>query len=199
VDERITITVTWSESHPELAGKALAEIAKGWGTTQVEAARRLQPAGAIYHCISEDNVRTILRHRGTMIGSDGLPNDRFPHPRLWGTFPRVLGHYSRDQKLFSLAEAVRKMTSLPAQRFGLTDRGWVREGYAADLVLFDPATVRDTATFADPVNAAAGIEAVWVNGVLSYRNQASTGQGGGQFLPRQAKRADLHSNEEQTR
>jgi N-acyl-D-amino-acid deacylase len=200
VDERITITVTWSESHPQLAGKTLAEIAKSWGTIQVEAARRLQPAGAIYHCISEDDVRTILRHPGTMIGSDGLPNDRFPHPRLWGTFPRVLGHYSRDQKLFSLGEAVRKMTSLPARRFGLTDRGWVREGYAADLVLFDPATVRDTASFADPVNAAAGIEAVWVNGVLSYRDQRSTGQRGGQFLPRQA-RADLNlpSNEEHTR
>jgi N-acyl-D-amino-acid deacylase len=201
VDERITITITWSESHPQLAGKTLAEIAKSWETTQVEAARRVQPAGAIYHCISEDDVRRILRHPGTMIGSDGLPNDRFPHPRLWGTFPRVLGHYSRDQKLFSLGEAVRKMTSLPAQRFGLTDRGWVREGYAADLVLFDPATVRDTASFADPVKAAAGIDAVWVNGVLSYRDQASTGQRGGRFLPRQAMRADLNSqsNEEHTR
>jgi N-acyl-D-amino-acid deacylase len=190
VDERITITITWSESHPQLAGKPLAEIATSWGTTQVEAARRLQPAGAIYHSISEDDVRRILRHPGTMIGSDGLPNDRFPHPRLWGTFPRVLGHYSRDQKLFLLGEAVRKMTSLPAQRFGLTDRGWVREGYAADLVLFDPETVRDTASFADPVNAAIGIEAVWVNGVLSYRNQVSTGQRGGRFLPRQAMCAD---------
>jgi N-acyl-D-amino-acid deacylase len=107
-----------------------------------------------------------------------------PHPRLWGTFPRVLGYYSREQKLFSLGEAVRKMTSLPGQRFGLTDRGWVREGYCADLVLFNAETVRDSASFGDPIRAAAGIEAVWVNGVLSYRDQAPTGERAGKFLPR---------------
>src|SRR5258708_19354725 len=118
-----------------------------------------------------------------MIGSDGLPNDPLPHPRLWGTFPRVLGHYSREQKLFSLGEAVRKMTSLPAQRFSLTDRGQVREGYCADLVLFDADTVRDKASFDDPIRAAEGIEAVWVNGVLSYQDCASTGEGAGPFLP----------------
>jgi len=129
-------------------------------------------------------MRAILRHPETMIGSDGLPNDPLPHPRLWGTFPRVLGHYSREQKLFSLGEAVRKMTSLPAERFGLTDRGWVREGYCADLVLFDAETVRDSASFVDPIRAAAGIEAVWVNGVLSYRDQAPTGERAGKFLPR---------------
>src|SRR5262249_48652828 len=93
IDERITIIITWSESHPELAGQKLADIAKNWDTTLHDAARRLQPAGAIYYSISEDDMRAILRHPGTMIGSDGLPNDRFPHPRLWGTFPRVLGRY----------------------------------------------------------------------------------------------------------
>ncbi len=91
--------------------------------------------------------------------------------------------------MFSLGEAVRKMTSLPAQRFGLTDRGWVREGYSADLVLFDPHTVQDSATFADPVRAATGIHAVWVNGVLSYAEQAATGQRAGRFLPRRESRA----------
>jgi len=185
VDERIAITITWSDSHPEMAGKNLSQIASGWGTTQIEAARRLQPAGAIYHCMSESDVRRILQHPSTMIGSDGLPNDPFPHPRLWGTFPRVLGHYCREQKLFPLGEAVRKMTSLPAQRFGLTDRGWVREGYAADLVLFNAETVCDTASFADPVNTAIGIDGVWVNGKLSYWSQASTGQRAGRFLRRQ--------------
>jgi N-acyl-D-amino-acid deacylase len=184
VDERITIAITWSKPHPEMAGQTLAEIANGWGTSQLEAANRLQPAGAIYHCISEDDMRAILRHPETMIGSDGLPNDPLPHPRLWGTFPRVLGHYSREQKLFSLGEAVRKMTSLPAQRFGLTDRGQVREGYFADLVLFDADTVRDTASFADPIRAAEGIQAVWVNGVLSYQDQIPTGERAGKFLPR---------------
>jgi N-acyl-D-amino-acid deacylase len=184
VDERITIAITWSKPHPEVAGQNLAEIASSWGTGQHEAARRLQPAGAIYHCMSEDDVRAILRHPETMICSDGLPNDPLPHPRLWGTFPRVLGHYSREQKLFSLGEAVRKMTSLPAQRFGLTDRGQVREGYCADLVLFDAETVKDRASFGDPIRAAEGIEAVWVNGVLSYRDQTTTGERAGRFLPR---------------
>jgi N-acyl-D-aspartate/D-glutamate deacylase len=184
VDERVVIMITWSNRHPEKAGQTLEQIARDWAVPQIEAARRLQPAGAIYHSISEDDMRAILRHPGTMIGSDGLPNDPLPHPRLWGTFPRVLGYYRREQELFSLSEAVRKMTGLPAQRFGLTGRGLVREGYSADLVLLDPETVRDVATFTDPIRVAEGIEAVWVNGVLSYRNQALTGQRAGRFLPR---------------
>jgi N-acyl-D-amino-acid deacylase len=184
IDERVTIVVTWSRSHPQMAGKTLAEIARAWGITQLEAAQRLQPAGAIYHSMAEDDVRAILRHPGTMIGSDGLPNDAFPHPRLWGTFPRVLGHYAREQKLFSLSEAVRRMTSLPAQRFGLTGRGGIREGYSADLVLFDRETVRDAASFENPMQPAVGIEAVWVNGVLSYRARQATGKRAGRFLAR---------------
>jgi N-acyl-D-aspartate/D-glutamate deacylase len=186
IDERVTIVITWSSAHPAMAGKTLAWISQTWGVTQAEAAQRLQPAGAIYHSISEDDMRAILRHAGTMIGSDGLPNDSFPHPRLWGTFPRVLGLYSREQKLFSMSEAVRKMTSLPAKRFGLTDRGWIREGYSADLVLFNSATVRDAATFEDPIQAATGIEAVWVNGALSYRERVSTGRRAGKFLLRRS-------------
>jgi len=184
VDERVKIVITWCDKYPETAGKTLAELARAWDVPQIEAARRLQPAGAIYHGISEDDMRAILRHPGTMIGSDGLPNDPLPHPRLWGTFPRVLGYYSREQKLFSLSEAVRKMTGLPAQRFGLTGRGLLREGYNADLVLLNADTVRDVATFADPIRAAEGIEAVWVNGILSYQNQAATGERAGRFLPR---------------
>lgn len=189
VDDRVKIQLTWSTPHPEVAGQTLAQIAESWRLTQFDTARRLQPAGAIYHCMSEDDVRRILQHPGTMIGSDGLPNDPLPHPRLWGTFPRVLGHYCREEKLFSLGEAVRKMTSLPAQRFGLTDRGWVREGYSADLVLFDPHAVQDSATFSDPVRASTGIDAVWVNGVLSYAEQSATGQRAGRFLQRRESRA----------
>lgn len=129
-------------------------------------------------------MRRILRHPATMIGSDGLPNDPLPHPRLWGTFPRVLGRYSRDERLFPLAEAVHKMTGMPAARFGLSDRGLIREGYHADLVLFDPETIRDTATYVNPVCPAEGITAVWVNGVLSYRDRAPTGKRAGRFLRR---------------
>ena len=183
VDERVRITITWSDPHPEMAGLDLAAIAQHWAVDQLEAARRLRPAGAIYHSISEDDMQRILRHPATMIGSDGLPNDPMPHPRLWGTFPRVLGRYSRDEKLFSLPEAIHKMTGLTAQRFHLHDRGLIRPGYAADLVLFDPETVADTATFAQPVSTAAGIIAVWVNGVLSYREGKATGARSGRFLP----------------
>lgn len=186
VDERVKIQITWSTPHPEMAGQTLAQIANTWAVPLIEAAKRLQPAGAIYHSISEDDMRTILQHPGTMIGSDGLPNDPLPHPRLWGTFPRVLGVYSRELKLFPLGEAVRKMTALPAQRFGLSQRGWIREGYYADLVLFDPNTIRDVATFDDPVRQSVGIEAVWVNGSIAYKGQAATGQRTGRFLSRKS-------------
>ncbi|WP_025414050.1 N-acyl-D-amino-acid deacylase family protein [Gemmatirosa kalamazoonensis] len=184
VDPRVEITITWSEPHPEASGRSLAHVAAGWGTTLVDAAHRLQPAGAIYHSIAEHDMRRILRHPATVVGSDGLPNDPRPHPRLWGTFPRVLGRYCRDERLFSLEDAVHRMTALPARRFGLAERGVVREGHWADLVLFDPATVRDVATFDDPQRAAEGIAAVWVNGVLSSRDQQPTGARGGRFVER---------------
>jgi N-acyl-D-amino-acid deacylase len=184
VTDRIEITVTWSDPHPEVGGRSLKEIAREWDLPLLDAARRLQPAGAIYHSMSEDDVRRILRHPATVIGSDGLPNDPKPHPRLWGTFPRVLGHYARDEGLFPLAVAIHKMTGLPARKFGLSDRGVVREGLAADLVLFDAATVRDVATFTDPQRPAEGIQGVWVNGILSSRDQLSTGARGGRFLAR---------------
>ncbi len=186
VDPRVEITITWSTPHPEQAGKSLAAIAAIWGMPQLEAARRLQPAGAIYHSIAEEDMRRILAHPATMIGSDGLPEDPRPHPRLWGTFPRVLGRYTREERLISLPIAIHKMTAMPAQRFGLPQRGRIREGYFADLVLFDPATIIDTATFSDPVQPARGIDAVWVNGVLSYTANGATGERAGSFLARRA-------------
>jgi N-acyl-D-aspartate/D-glutamate deacylase len=184
VDERVKITITWSTPHPEIAGQTLEQIAAAWNVTQLEAARQLQPAGAIYHSISEEDMRRILQHPATMIGSDGLPNDPLPHPRLWGTFPRVLGRYSREEKLFSLPQAIHKMTEMPARRFGLTQRGLIRKGYYADLVLFDPEKIIDTATFSDPMRPAEGIHSVWVNGSLSYTSQGATEQRSGRFLPR---------------
>jgi N-acyl-D-amino-acid deacylase len=184
VDERVKITITWSEARPETAGRTLADIAAEWKTTQMDAARRLQPAGAIYHSISEADMRQILRHPATMIGSDGLPNDPLPHPRLWGTFPRVLGRYCREENLFSLPRAVHKMTGMPAQRFGLAERGLIHEGYCADLTLFDPEKIIDTATFSDPARPAEGIAGVWVNGALSYNAQGPALQRAGRFVPR---------------
>ena len=180
------IQLTWSEPHPEQGGKMLKQIAAEWGVDLHAAAARLMPAGAVYHCMSDDDVNRILSHPASVVGSDGLPNDPLPHPRLWGAFPRVLGYYSREQKLFSLATAVHKMTGLSAQRFGLHERGLVREGYHADLLLFDAQTVRDAASFTDPMQPAHGIESVWVNGALAYRggDKKATGARAGRFLAR---------------
>ncbi|MEP6999142.1 MAG: D-aminoacylase [bacterium] len=184
VTDTIDITITWSDPHPEVAGKSLAAIASAWGMSLEDAARRLKPAGAIYHSMSEADMTRILRHSATAIGSDGLPNDPRPHPRLWGAFPRVLGRYCRDERLFPLPEAVHKMTGLSARRFGLAERGEIRVGYWADLVLFDAAAIRDVATYDDPKRAAEGISAVWVNGVCSSRDQTPTGRRAGRFLAR---------------
>ena len=185
-DGTIRIMVTWSEPHPELAGRDLADIARGWGCSEREACDRLQPGGACYFQMREDDVQRVLRYPATMIGSDGLPHDSHPHPRLWGTFPRVLGHYARDLGLFSLEQAVHKMTGLSAATFGLSERGLVAPGKRADLVVFDPATVRDRATFDGPAVTSAGIELVMVNGRPTYRGGALTGERAGQMIRRQA-------------
>lgn len=182
VTDAYDILITWSEPHPAQGGRMLAAIAAEWNLPLMETAQRLQPAGAVYFCMDEEDVRRILRHPLTMIGSDGLPRDPRPHPRLWGTFPRVLGHYVREEALFPLHEAVHKMTGLPGSRFALPGRGLLREGWHADLVLFDPARVRDTADYHEPVRAAEGIDAVWVNGVLAYDGRAVTDARGGRFL-----------------
>jgi N-acyl-D-amino-acid deacylase len=164
VRDDIRIMITWSTPHPEAGGRDIQEIARNWNCSPREAAERLLPAGAIYFQMDEADVRAILAFPLTMIGSDGLPHDQHPHPRLWGTFPRILGHYVREIGLFSLEEAIHKMTGLTAGRFRLEGRGLLREGYAADLVLFDAEKVKDTATYEHPISAADGISAVYVNG-----------------------------------
>ena len=186
VTDAYDIQVTWSDPHPEMGGKMLKQIAAEWQVDLHTAASRMMPAGAVYHCMSDDDVDRILSHPATVVGSDGLPNDPLPHPRLWGAFPRVLGYYSRERKLFPLAVAVRKMTGLSAQRFGLDSRGFVREGYWADLVLFDADKILDAASFTDPMQPAHGIYAVWVNGALAYRGdqKKATAQRAGRFLAR---------------
>ena len=184
ITDEFDIVITWSEPHPEIAGQSLKQIAQNWSMTLTEAGKLLMPAGAIYYNMDEQDVRRVLSYPVTMVGSDGLPNDPMPHPRLWGAFPRVLGHYSRDEKLFPLTVAVHKMTGMSAARFQLDGRGLVKCGYYADLVMFDPETVRDVASFSDPQQPAAGIEAVMVNGVMSYgRDQQVIGRAG-RFLRR---------------
>jgi N-acyl-D-amino-acid deacylase len=178
------VLVTWSKSAPEMAGRELAAIAREWGVAESEAVDRLQPAGAIYWMMDEADVQRVLRFEHTMIGSDGLPHDTHPHPRLWGTFPRVLGHYCRDLGLFGLEEAVRRMTGLPARRFGLAGRGTIATGAHADIAVFDPATVLDRATFEAPTRPAVGIEHVFVNGRPVWEGGAPTGERPGRALRR---------------
>src|SRR5258708_2983800 len=115
------------------------------------------PRGPMEFMMEGKDVQGGMGHAGAMIGSDGIPFDTHPHPRLWGTFPRVLGHYSRELKLFPLEDAVRRMTSYSAQRFKLAKRGEIRPGHYADICVFDPATVIDTATFANPTPPAPAI------------------------------------------
>jgi N-acyl-D-amino-acid deacylase len=181
----VKVQLTWSVPHPEMAGKMLSDIARGWNTSEKDAAERLLPAGAIYFQMEEDDVQKIMAHRLSMIGSDGLPHDSYPHPRLWGTFPRVLGHYARDLGLFSLETAVRKMTGHTAEVFGMTDRGVIREGAYADLVLFDPATVKDASTYDAPTKVSEGIVETWVNGRSAYvYGQGATDERAGRLVSR---------------
>jgi len=180
----VPVQVTWSVPHPDQAGRMLDDIARDWAITPRAAAERLLPAGAIFFQMHEDDVRRILADPLAMIGSDGLPHDAYPHPRLWGTFPRVLGHYARDLGLFSLEAAVRKMTGHTASVFGLTDRGTIRPGAYADLVLFDPAAVRDAADFDAPTRPAEGILGTWVNGQAAFAQGAATAARAGRLVTR---------------
>jgi len=176
--------VTWSKPHPEFAGMELSDIAAKMGLHPEAAVAKLLPAGAIYFSMDEADVQRILAFEQTMVGSDGLPHDSAPHPRLWGTFPRVLGHYARGLGLFPLETAVYKMTGLTAKTFGLADRGILKEGYAADITMFDAGTVDEAATFARPIQPAKGIEAVIVNGAIVWRAGKPTGARPGQVLAR---------------
>ncbi|MBE9552631.1 MAG: D-aminoacylase [Proteobacteria bacterium] len=180
------IMIAWSEPHGEVSGRYLDEIAAEWGCEQGEAFQRLKPGGAIYFVMDEEDVRRILSYPYSMIGSDGLPHDRHPHPRLWGAFARVLGHYARDVGLFSLETAVHKMTGLSAEKFGLANRGVIRENAYADLTLFDPTRIIDRGSFENPAQPAAGIELVMVNGEPVLEAGEPTGARPGRALRRAA-------------
>ena len=186
VDGVIDVMLSWSTPYPNFAGRMLADIARDWGVDQRTACRRLQPGGACYFQIHEDDLTRVISHPMSMIGSDGLPHDQHPHPRLWGAFPRVLGHFWREQKLFSLEQAVYKMTGLSARNFRLHQRGQLQEGWFADVTVFDPQRVKDLATYEAPHQKAVGIERVYVNGHLSYREGAEETWGrAGRMLTRQ--------------
>jgi dihydroorotase/N-acyl-D-amino-acid deacylase len=146
--------------------------------------------GGIFHAINEEDLIRILQHPATMVGSDGevpIFGQANPHPRSYGTFARVLGVYVREKKAISLEDAVRKMSSAPAQRVGLHDRGVLRPGLKADLAIFDPATVRDTATFEKPHSYAEGVSVVIVNGQVAFENGQMTAARPGRVLYGPAK------------
>ena len=143
----------------------------------------------VHFAMSEEDVRTVMQHEAVMIGSDGSALATYgvlhrgkPHPRSYGTFPRVLGKYAREEKVLSLEEAIRKMTALPAKKLGLTGRGLLAEGMWADITVFDPQIVRDTATFIDPHRYPDGIDYVLVNGTVVIEQGEHTGKLTGRVL-----------------
>lgn len=182
------VVLSSAPKHPEWEGRSIASLATEWGMEPLAAAQRVLDAEGIsatvvIHSMCEEDVRTVMKHPTTMIGSDGLPMlQGKPHPRLYGTFARVLGHYVREEGVLSLEEGIHRMTGMSARRFGLAERGELRAGAFADLVLFDPARVADVATYADPHHPPAGIARVFVNGAEVVRDGAHTGARPGRTL-----------------
>jgi dihydroorotase/N-acyl-D-amino-acid deacylase len=193
------VVIARCEWDPSLAGMDLGAVTarRGLPVTIANAASTalwiVEQGGAqgIFHAIGEEDLQRILVHPATMVGSDGeIPifGKDHPHPRSYGTFARVLGVYVREKKLLPLETAVQKMSGFPAQRLGLTDRGVLRQGLKADIVVFDPAVVRDTATFATPHSYAEGVQLVLVNGQVVFENGRMTDARPGRVLYGPAKK-----------
>jgi N-acyl-D-amino-acid deacylase len=183
------VVIASTKSHPEWEGRSIADFVAEWSLEPAEAVERVlaqEPlATVVMHSMSEDDVQTVMRHPSTMIGSDGIPSiEGRPHPRLYGTFARVLGHYARDLGVLSLEDAVHRMTGFPARKFGLSGRGVVAEGATADLVVFDPQSVIDVGTYEDPKHPPAGISHVFVNGRHAVRDATQTDERAGRSLRR---------------
>jgi N-acyl-D-amino-acid deacylase len=192
--EKVMVTNLASKDSLSLSGKTLAQIASLWGETSAGTVLRLLQAekgavGAVFFSISEQDVDVIMRSKNVAVGSDGRGlrtgfSAEATHPRSYGTFPRVLAKYVREKKLLSLETAIYKMTGLTAQRFDLTDRGTIAPGMAADLVVFDAASIRDTSDFSNPHQYAAGVEHLFVNGVPVIAGGRLTGNAAGKVLVR---------------
>lgn len=187
--DSIMISGVRSEANRWTIGKRIPEIARGWGLDNYQTMVRLlleenHAVSMILFMMDETDVRRLLVQPWLMHCTDGLMGGE-PHPRTYGTYPRILGHYVRDEGLMSLPEAIRKMTSLPAWRLGLRDRGVLREGAFADITVFNPDTVIDRSTYSHPRAFPEGIEHVFVNGVAAVRNGRETGNLAGRALRRE--------------
>jgi dihydroorotase/N-acyl-D-amino-acid deacylase len=183
------IDIATSPSHVAAEGQPVATLAKQAGQDPVDYVADLLIAEAgnvtiISRSMDEVDVQRVLAHPGTMIGSDGVPKGGKPHPRWAGTFARILGRYVREFEVLTLEDAVHRMTGLPARRFGLSGRGVLTEGNIADIVVFDPASVGDGATFADPLQPPTGIEHVFVHGHHVIAEQKLTGAAPGVMVRR---------------
>ena len=186
--ENIVINAVATEANRHLEGKNLEEIGKIRGQDPADAAFDLlieenAHVTMTIHMCHEDDLIYGMTHRLQIVGSDGIFGGK-PHPRLYGTYPRVLGQYVRERAVMPLSEAIRKMTGAPAQLLRLKDRGLLREGYWADIVVFDPETIRDNATFEDPIQHPTGISYVLVNGKVTVKNGEYTGETAGQVIRR---------------
>jgi N-acyl-D-amino-acid deacylase len=190
----VQISTLKHERYASLAGMRLDEIAAAWRLSPARATLRLLledelGTQAIFFAMNEDDVATVLSAEFVSIGSDasaraidGPTAQGVPHPRTFGCFPRVFGRFVRGRRTLELSEAIRRMTSLPARQFGLRDRGTIARGNWADLVVFDPETIADRATYADPFRQATGIDHVYVNGDAVLRDGAATNARPGRVL-----------------
>lgn len=184
--EKITISTVASEKNRHLEGKNMLEVAELRGVEPADAAFDLliEENAAVTMIIQWGNEEDIIygmKHHLQMVGSDGIFGGR-PHPRLYGTYPKVLGHYVREQQVMTLAEGIRKMTGAPAQFLRLNDRGFLRENYWADIVIFNPETIIDQATYDDPLQPPFGISYVIVNGKITIKNNEYTGETAGMVI-----------------
>ena len=182
------ITIVSCRAHPDYEFKNMEEISRREGITPVELYMKIVRdggAGVVCHSMKDEDISTFYRQPWVMVSSDGGIGSR--HPRGAGTYPRVLGRYVRELHWLTLTEAIRKMTSLPAQRFDLKDRGLIRAGYKADLVVFDPNRIIDRATFETPQLTADGVEHVFVNGVEVWADGRVTGNRPGRALRHAAR------------
>jgi len=183
----IIITSVASRKNKGLEGKTISEIAQLQKKSQADAAFDLlieenTDVGMVIFCMTEQDVRTVMKHHIQMVGTDGLLGDGKPHPRAYGTYPRILGKYVREEKVLTLEEAIRKMTSFPAQRLGLKDRGLIMEEMYADVVVFNPKTIVDVATYENPIQYPIGVEYVLVNGEIVVDKGKHTGAVPGKVL-----------------